>query len=65
MRAFEAFQENMAEAKRIGDAADSFAEKMAEFLSSPGRLRRVSAWELKRLKRELRAFDMVTGKWKR
>lgn len=65
MNAYDTFREMMVEAQRISAAADTHAEGMAEFLSAPGRLRRVSPHELKKLKRELRSFDMVTGKWKR
>lgn len=45
-------------------AADKVAFNMAELLM--GRLRHVdNARVLSALKRELRDFDMVTGKWKR
>ena len=43
-------------------AADAQAERMAGLLI--GRLRKISAWRLKQLKRELREFNIQTGKWK-
>lgn len=62
--AFDSFREAMAEAARIRRAANDNAEKMAEFLSDPGTLRCVSPHELRKLKRELRMFDMTSGKWR-
>lgn len=44
-------------------AADKVAEKLVELLT-PARLRVVSPYELKRLKRALQKFDASKGKWK-
>lgn len=43
-------------------AADSVANEMADIIQ--GRLRKVSTWKLKKLKRELSQFNANTGKWK-
>jgi hypothetical protein len=50
------------EAKNQLDAADSICNDMAEMLC--GRLLKVSSYELKKLKRELRDFNIHTGVWK-
>ncbi len=43
-------------------AADNAADAMANTLR--GRLRHVSGWQLAQLKRELRDFNIHTGRWK-
>lgn len=50
------------QAKSTLNLADSFAGKMADMLV--GRLRRVSFWTLKALKKELQSFNARTGEWK-
>lgn len=52
------------QAAEIDRAASNHAERMAEMLNRPGNLRRLSAYELRRMKQELRKFDMTTGRWK-
>lgn len=56
-------QAAIADAKRTINAADNTANQIAEIL--PGRLRHVSRWTLQKLKRELRDFNIHTGKWRR
>jgi len=65
MNAWDQMRSALAQAKEIDDAASSHAERMAEMLNRNGNLRRVSGYELKKLKRALRDYDMVTGRWKR
>lgn len=60
---FDQFTEALAEAERVDNAAAYNADNMARFLNRPGVLHRVSYHELCILKRELRNFDMVTGRW--
>ena len=62
--AFDQFREALDEAERIEQAARNNADRMARFLTTPGALERVSDGQLRKLKRELRRFDMVTGKWR-
>jgi two-component sensor histidine kinase len=53
----------MDEARARVNSFDRFAQQMAEMLA--GRLRKIDSTRLLRtLKRELRDFDSVTGKWK-
>ena len=61
---FDQFRDAVAEAASIERAATDNAEKMAEFFNRPGVLQRVSSYELKKLKRALRLFDMTSGKWR-
>jgi len=61
---FDQFREALAEAERVERAASDNADRMAAFLTKPGTLRRVSPYELRKLKRELRLFDMTSGKWR-
>ena len=51
------------QARETRRACDAYAERMAELLVDS--LRSVSAFELRRIKRRLRDFDAVTGKWRR
>lgn len=51
------------QARDLDRAVTSSASAMADLLR--GRLHRVDCDYLRDLKRELRGFDMVTGKWKR
>lgn len=63
--AFDLMRSAVAQAKTVMDAADSVATEMARILCGSGRLRRVSNPDLLRtLKRQLRDFDMTTGRWK-
>lgn len=48
-------------AVRISDAADQSADIIANLL--PGRLRKVRNDTLRKLKRELREFNIHTGEW--
>ena len=60
---FDLMQQAIAEARHTMAAADSQADNLARLLAEPGRLRRVNRYTLRRLKRELRNFNMVTGEW--
>ena len=51
----------VADARRTLDAADHIANDIARILV--GRLHRVSAYQLRALKRELRKFNIHTGSW--
>lgn len=55
-------QNAIRDARGTLDAADSVTERLAELLQ--GRLRQVSAYELRKMKRELQGFNARTGKWK-
>lgn len=61
--AFDTMVAALEQARAVQKAADDQARKMAWMLD--GRLRHVDAWTLKRLKRELRDFNINTGEWKR
>lgn len=63
---FDQMREALKQADAIDSAVGSNADWMARFLNrhDGAALRRVSRWELRRLKRALRDFDMVTGEWK-
>lgn len=50
------------DARRTLEHADQLAQQLARLLQ--GRLRKVHSWTLKGLKRELRDFNMHTGKWR-
>ena len=63
MNAFDEIRQQLAVAREQLRAADHVAHNMASLLQ--GRLR--SVWDkdlLRMLKRELRDFDAVTGKWR-
>lgn len=51
------------DARYVDDAIKRHASAMARFLA--GRLRSADPSDLRALKRELRDFDMTTGRWKR
>ncbi len=59
---FDEFRDAVKEAEYTLNAADAVAEKMAKLMV--GRLHKADVWVLRKLKRELRGFDMVTGQWK-
>lgn len=64
MNVFDQMREAMEEARRQMRAADDSATKMAEMVV--GRLSKVdSVTTLRKLKRELRDFDMTTGQWRK
>lgn len=64
MNAFDEMRAAMNEAEERIRAADSVSTQMAQMLR--GRLRKVKYPHLLRdLKRELRDFDMTTGRWKK
>ncbi len=50
------------DARNTMSSADGIANDCADILE--GRLRRVNQYKLARLKRELRDFNIHTGKWK-
>jgi hypothetical protein len=50
------------EAEQALRAADNVANDIAKVLH--GRLRKVSTWHLKKLKAELKNYNMHTGRWK-
>lgn len=52
------------QAHDIDMAASDHAARMARLLNRNGNLRRLPAYQLREMKRELRNFDMTTGKWK-
>lgn len=64
--AFDELRSALSVADQADKAVEHYAGRMAELLNRHrgAPLRRVSAYELKRLKKALRDFDMVTGKWK-
>lgn len=62
MSQFDEFRNAVAEAERTFKAADSVAENMARILL--GRLRNVSPYLLKKMKREISQFNAGTSKWK-
>ena len=55
-------QQEITEARTTLEHADQLAPQLAKLLQ--GRLRHVHSWTLKALKRELRDFNIHTGKWK-
>jgi hypothetical protein len=52
-------------AQRMKNAVRSWTGEMASLIAGGLRAGRVDPEVLRDLKRELRDFDMVTGKWKR
>lgn len=62
MNKFDEMREAVREAQLTLQAADDSAAAMARMLV--GRLRFAGADTLRKLKKELRQFDMVTGEWK-
>lgn len=60
---YDTMRQAMKEAKAQLDAADEVASQLAAMLC--GRLRKVHSSYARALKRELRDFDMTTGRWKR
>lgn len=64
MNAFDDVRHAVATAQEQLQAADAVASNMAHLLRD--RLRKVGSTDtLRALKRELRDFDMTTGKWRR
>lgn len=61
MNKFDMMREAMQEAQSVQWAADAHATQMASMLA--GRLRKVSPWALKKLKRELSEFNATTRQW--
>ena len=62
MSAYDIMRDAMIEAQTTMRAADSVADTMALLLK--GRLRKVSRYHLKMLKKELSQFNAHKGKWK-
>lgn len=62
MNIFDEMKGAVRQAEATLRAADSVANDMASLLD--GRLKNVSPWMLKRLKRQLRDFNIHTGEWK-
>jgi hypothetical protein len=54
----------LARSKDLELAVSNHSERFAEMLNRNGNLRRVSIYELKKMKRELAKFDAKTGRWK-
>ena len=54
-------REALVETQRLQNALDAKSDDMAGMLE--GRLRKVSSWKLKRLKKELSQFNARTGRW--
>lgn len=61
MNYWDQMETTLDEARAIQNAADSHATRMARMLR--GRLRHVNRYVLEDLKRELRNFNMHTGRW--
>ncbi len=59
---FDALRQAVAEARQMNSAVDRQADSLAELLD--GRLRHVSGYRLEKLKRQLRDFNIHTGRWK-
>ena len=59
---FDLMRRELDSARSIMSAADHAADNMAELLC--GRLTKVNAYRLRKLKRELSRFNMKTGEWK-
>lgn len=59
---FDAMRQAVSEAKQVQRAVDEQANALADLLD--GRLRHVSGYRLKRLKRELARWNANTGEWK-
>jgi hypothetical protein len=64
MNKFDEMRGAVAEAKQTLAAADSVAGEMASLLVGRLRCATVRSWDLKRLKKELRDFNIHTGTWK-
>ena len=62
MNAFDQMRDAIAQAKQMESAVAANANEMAELIA--GNLRRVRPHTLKRLKRELRSFNIHTEKWR-
>lgn len=62
MNQFDQMHAAVSEAEATLRAADCFADKMARLLV--GRLRQVSPWVLRALKKELAAYNAHTKEWK-
>lgn len=62
MNRFDEMRAAVNEAESTLRAVDSIAEQLARMLV--GRLRKVSSYYLSKLKRELRDYNIHTGKWK-
>jgi hypothetical protein len=62
MNKFDEMRQAMREAEQTLDAARSVASQMASMLV--GKLRQCSESDLARLKRELRDFNIHTGRWR-
>lgn len=62
MNTFDEMRQALRDARTTMAAADSVANGMAELLV--GRLRKVSPVYLEKLKRELRDYNIHTGRWK-
>ena len=63
MNAYDQMRQAVQEAKVTMNAADSVANTMGQMLV--GRLQRVDESTLRRLKRELRDFNIHTGRWRK
>jgi hypothetical protein len=61
MNSFDLMRQALSEASETMRAADSYAWNAARLIV--GRLRHVNPGILREMKRELRDFNMVTGRW--
>lgn len=59
----EAVRQLLNQARQIKNAAENNANSMAELLQ--GNLKRVGAYRLASLKKELRSFNIHTGAWRK
>ena len=50
--------------QELDRAVTAHVERVAELLNRNGNIKRVSAYELRKIKRALRDFDMTTGRWR-
>lgn len=59
---FDAMRSAVQQAREVDRAVNEQANSLADLLD--GRMRHVSPYRLKRLKQQLRNFNMHTGTWK-
>lgn len=65
MNTWDQFRAVISESERIDSAASDNAYAMGLLLLRNGNMRRLTAEQLRTMKRALRDFDMTTGEWKR
>lgn len=62
MNAFDQINQAVREARELNDTVDRQANALCDLLD--GRLKKLTTYRLKRLKRELQNFNANTGQWK-